>query len=842
MHHLRSHSQTFALLGAVLLLLACTRSWDEHGPVVVAEKGRVLVPVVVSPSAIAETRETAADLARLLSAITGATFSVTESADLTAGISLGLPGDFSDLKVYSLPYWDALGPDAATHIVAWSNGKNVSLSGSTNQSLRNAMWELLHTIGYRKYAPYDAWEVIPKKPRLVIDVAVKRTPRFQSRRIFFGFGQWPDNTAAYQDWLDKNQMLGGDPVSIGHVWQGIIKARQAEFDTHPEWLGRIDGSPSNKFCVMAPGLSELVVDWVLETLRADPSRRYISMEPSDGGGWDGCESDAGMSPSDRVVTLANAVAAGIEDEFPGRFITFYAYSQHSPPPTIVVRPEVIVFPATSFAKGEFSDLVRGWAACPGPCTQNFGIRDYLNLYNSSRDLPGRAQIMLPFETLPKIDRYAELGVNLYLAESTDAWGPAGPTYWMVARALSAEAGTKTDVPEQIEDFIINAFAGINEMRNFYGLLLTREAQLMSSHTLGILYGYLNDSMSSTLATESVRRRIRELVLYLRYIELWRQYWYSKGAERQENFETLIRYVYRIRGHELVHSLGLYRSPYDASVNFPEGAEWNVPEPDNPWKDSSPVTDAEIDAILRAGVSNNPTLAITKRTFSWTLVPADVPTPSSGPPYYNYLRLAQRWYTWVDSPSERISFDAKLGVISQAPLHVELLHLEADGSVELETSIEVTPIEGGVSTFHLTTTKTGLHLLKMNDGRSGFRLDWPHPGRPLIAEASLPSSEYFFPFAHRHSAFFYVPKSTTQISGWMLGHGQLRDSLGNIQYEPPSRPEHFLVPVPEDQQGKVWRCQMCVGRIVLLNIPPYVAVHPGEFLLPESIVEADDLHP
>ena len=61
-----------------------------------------------------------------------------------------------------------------------------------------------------------------------------------------------------------------------------------------------------------------------------------------------------------------------------------------------------------------------------------------------------------------------------------------------APGLQIRMSIQKDVPEQIEDFIINAFAGINEMRNFYGLLLTREAQLMSSHTLGILYGYLND--------------------------------------------------------------------------------------------------------------------------------------------------------------------------------------------------------------------------------------------------------------------------------------------------------------------------------------------------------------
>ena len=837
---------------------SCTNSCSGQGPVVVAFAGRVWTPVVVAPGASADTRATAATLASMLSAITGAAFAVTESSAPTRGIAVGLPGDFSELPFYARPYWRALGASARTHIVVWSAGTTVSIVGGTEQTLRNAMWELLHQVGYRQYAPRPVWEVIPSTSRLVVDAAIQQTPRFGSRRIFFGFGQWPENIASYDDWLDKNQMLGGDALSVGHAWSSIIAHNRAAFDAHPEWRGvDEDGNPTDKFCVMAPGLQDFVSDWALERFRTDPSLTYISMEPSDGDKWGGCLSDAGMTVTDRVVTLANAVANAIQREFPGRYVTMYAYSQHSPAPTIAVHPQVVVYVATSYAARPANDLISDWSVCPGPCTRHFGIRDYLSLYNGSRDLPANSAVARPFETLPRIDNYGDRDAIGYLGEATDAWGPAGPSFWMIARALNAPAGTTTDVAALLADFVSRAFANISEMRSFYDLILTGRGQLLSRHTLGTLYGYLQRAMLDVHATPDVQARIRELVLYLRYVELWLDYNHSTGTDRQDEFETMVRFAYRSREHRVVHSYGLYRSPYDSSVSFPPGAGLSDPEPGNPWKDSTPFLNDEIDGLLLAGIAGNPTVPLTYRSFSGALVPANPPGPKSPLDTLGHDPIASRdhhrWFTWMDLAPDTVTFQVLPGrIYHNAELDIQLLSVD-ESEDTLEDSLTIRGAWSDTSgtsdplpweTVSLRTLHSGLHRIEFNDNHGGVLFGGLRGTRRLVAEAGLPIGELSNSYTYNYTAYFYVPSDAAEISGWIGHQCRVRNSSGDVVYSfsAGARPEHFVIPVPSDQRGRLWFVDHCSGRLVLLNVPPYLTPGPKEMLLPESVVATDRLAP
>src|SRR5690606_29243524 len=129
-------------------------------------------------------------------------------------------------------------------------------------------------------------------------------------------------------------------------------------------------------------LRKLVVEWALAAFERSPSRDSISLDPSDGDGWDNPESgcrdgEVYKSVSDRVVTLANEVAEAVNKKYKNKYVSIYAYYKHSPPPTIPVHPRVAVGVATSFIQGgySFEQLVKGWSDQGA----TVGVREYYSV-------------------------------------------------------------------------------------------------------------------------------------------------------------------------------------------------------------------------------------------------------------------------------------------------------------------------------------------------------------------------------------------------------------------------------------------------------------------------------
>ena len=75
---------------------------------------------------------------------------------------------------------------------------------------------------------------------------------------------------------------------------------------------------------------------------------------------------------------------------------------------------------------------------------------------------------------------------------------------------------------------------------------------------------------------------------------------------------------------MIHvTLALFRDlPHrDKSVKLPAEAEWQVPEGRNPWKQSQPFTQKEVDRLLAEGVARRHTVDFQPLAFSHDLVPA-----------------------------------------------------------------------------------------------------------------------------------------------------------------------------------------------------------------------------
>ena len=148
-------------------------------PVRLAHEGRALLPVVVGEKASTATKATAAELAGLLTRISGATF-VVEPGDGSRGIVVGTVADFGKLP-FAVEF--GTGPFAREDYVLRSEKDGVWLVGASALGAEHASWDLLHRLGHRQFFPGETWEVVPETRALAIEVDVKESPSFHARRI-----------------------------------------------------------------------------------------------------------------------------------------------------------------------------------------------------------------------------------------------------------------------------------------------------------------------------------------------------------------------------------------------------------------------------------------------------------------------------------------------------------------------------------------------------------------------------------------------------------------------------------------------------------------------------------
>jgi hypothetical protein len=115
----------------------------------------------------------------------------------------------------------------------------------------------------------------------------------------------------------------------------------------------------------------------------------VSMEPSDGGGF--CTSAECLKiggPSDQAFYLTNAVARGIQKDYPGIWVGNLAYNEHIAPTKYDLEPNVFVMVTNGFNRTKLStnQLLEEW----GKKAKKLGVYEYLSVYAWDNDLPGRS--------------------------------------------------------------------------------------------------------------------------------------------------------------------------------------------------------------------------------------------------------------------------------------------------------------------------------------------------------------------------------------------------------------------------------------------------------------------
>lgn len=573
------------------------------GAAIVSAEGKATMVVAVSTGASPRVKAAAKTLADQLQRITGSRFELTNGTG-ERGLALGRVGDFPALALDAKLDGEGLARREQYLLLSHENG--VVILGATDLAVEDAIWDLLHRIGYRQYFPTPTWEIVPNLPDLAIRVEALESPSFFTRSIWYGFGASDFNAPRLEQWLTRNRAPGGFVLKTGHAYRAIIKRHQDEFDAHPEYLGLVGGKRrSGKLCVSNPGLRDLVRRDALEYLQSHPEADSYSAEPNDGGDWCECPACAALgSPSDRVLTLANAAAEAVAARWPDKYVAFYAYNLHSPPPTISAGENIIVSVATALMrkKAPPEEIITAWRL---KGVKSLGVREYYSVNTWDRGRPGQPRGANLDYLRGSIPRFHGLGVRFITAESSDSWGPTGLAYYIAARLMwdVREAG---NVPGLVDDFLNKAFGPARgPMAEFYAILSSSEKLSSDDALIQRLYALL--ARAARLSNDpAVRARLDDLLLYVRYAELYDGYRKSAFG-RQQAFELVLKHAYRMREREMVDVKPLFTdvAKRDFLVRLPADADWKVPEPLNPLKSSLPFSRGELDALLARGEGGAP---------------------------------------------------------------------------------------------------------------------------------------------------------------------------------------------------------------------------------------------
>jgi len=850
----QANSVKHLCIGLLFGLLACMVE-AQAAPTRLAANGQALLPIVVSPTASERVKAAANTLADYLGRIAGAKFEV-KTGEATTGIAVGTSAEFADVPV-GKPF-DTKDITQREDYLLRSHPAGVHLIGATDLAVEQAVWDFLYRLGYRQFFPGEHWEIVPKTPDLKIEVNTREHPDFHTRMVWFTYGTWPDNQKRMAAWGAKNRAVRGIVLNTGHAYGNIISKNKAEFDKHPEYFALVDGKrqvgPQGKFDISNPGLRKLVVDFALKFFADNPDADSFSVDPSDGGGWGDTPEERKIgSISDRVTFLANEVAEAVNKKYPGKYVGFYAYNFHSPPPSIKVHPQVVVSVATAFIKGGYTidQLIEGWKKQGA----TIGIREYYSIIHWDNDLPAMARAASPEYLKRTIPHFHQMGGRFMSPESSDNWGPAGLGYYLSSRLLwDIKEANRTDA--LVNDFLDKSFGTARApMAEYYKLLTGESGRIYSEDMLGRMYRLLDEALKLT-NDPGARSRIEDLALYTRHTELRRNFT-EVAKDKQQAYEALIRFSYRIHPTHMAHTIALYRSKRYAnrgSVTVPAEAVWNKPEPGNPWKSSEPFKPVEIAKFIADGIAGNRIVEFNPVKFSTDLVPATkLNLPAVTPGAFGTTRFNVNFLAWAAKPGTEFTFDTKTGIIFQDRGDAQIkqyagagalnLQEEAEGEdgeeapiipAELLSDVKITVAQGAGKTT-LKTTAAGLHHIQLSKG-AGTAITWP-AGTPIVMHSAPGAAPTI---VGRWAMYFYVPKGTKTVGGYATGPGRVRDGSGKLVHEfaTTGGDQYFGIPVAPGQDGKLWKFEQSAGRRVLLTVPPYFARSADELLLPREVVEAD----
>ncbi|MDP7396323.1 MAG: DUF4838 domain-containing protein [Lentisphaeria bacterium] len=212
------------------------------------------------------------------------------------------------------------------------------------RGLSKAVYTFLDRLGVRWYTP-GKWGVsLPEGKVELAKGSFVDGPDFLFRSFYWGkIGGYPkDMQEDYERWYLRMRM-DSDFGFGGHSYSEQIAPPGKYAAEHPEYYSLIGGrriaapqtakSYSHQLCVSNKDVQRLAADFARNHFAESETYRVVSISPNDGANFCECGRCREIGgPIEHTVFLANVVGRAVREEYPDRWVGFYAYSSHILPP------------------------------------------------------------------------------------------------------------------------------------------------------------------------------------------------------------------------------------------------------------------------------------------------------------------------------------------------------------------------------------------------------------------------------------------------------------------------------------------------------------------------------
>jgi len=875
-----------ALLTATFVALNFAEGQQQN--FTIARKGKPQCVIAVPETAKERLMPIAQELQRWLSEIIGNPPDIETFPTEKTSIVLGTAKEFPE-RVQK----ERLSELGNEGFVVFTEKLRLWLLANTDLGLQHAVYAFLETLGCRWFFPDEVWTVVPKRTDLAVQLNLRERPAFRWRNIWYGWGpRTPKLQADYEAWIQRNRQRGDFPVDCGHAYERYIP--HSEFEKHPEWFALVGGKRQpTQLCVSNPEVQRRVIEGVLELFRREPNRIMASVEPNDGGGYCECENCKAIgSVSDQVFFFANKIAEAVRKEFPDKFVGLYAYAYHSEPPKFRLLPGVYVEVTTGFRYTNltFDEQVQAFRNLGA----TLGVYDYFSVYPWDFDLPGAAKAGRIYELADAIKHYHKLGMVSHTAESSCNWGPNGLGYWMAAKLMW---NPKLDPKALVRDFCEKAFGhAAKPMQRLYERWAKGErfsARNLKLALLDLQEAYrLESDPQVRRRLNRVAMYLHLLRLWLEYDRnaRWNQWGKVVTAPTEEilhRAREVIVFARRIMDTGLIHTYPmLFSEWFDhrfAALKRLEGVDLKQVEA---WKQERTdiPTDEEVQQLFSDDLKRFADLVAVEifgRQYVGRLVPIAQKLPQAvkmwGEVERSPLFVENGVHYFVGRRGEKLQltytpFDAGHTIDCRWTLkRVDLSGKEeevAKGEVKAErgkpATIELSIPADGIYAFDPGTDYWKAAQIEFDERPLSVwcgRHDEPGKPRGVPLQLWLPRGE---------ALYFFVPKGVKHfVIGIVAGGDPYTDLTvetadGKVvvkervvsgdqisviveedvrQYgEMSEMAKQAVLPayeksvkVPKGKDGQIWRLRLSSLRCIveLYDVPPYLARHPAELLVPED---------
>jgi hypothetical protein len=236
------------------------------------------------------------------------------------------------------------------------------------------------------------------------------------------------------------------------------------------------------------------------------------------------------------------------------------------------------------------------------------------------------------------------------------------------------------------------------------------------------------------------------------------------------------------------------------------------------------TPSELTGLITDGLVNNALLPFTPVGYTEELVYKDWGTDSRARGSFVYSYRDHSWWLWMrpDQSEFVITHTGGVAFQDEGSAYIRIIDPTSDEVIyAIEAQIDVTATT--------TVALEGGRLYRVDiDVDGGIDFDWAgfHMTKITNIERSM--------FQAAFTGYFMVPAGTTVIGGYSgVDNVVFKNPAGTTIYTTVSNNAYFNFSITPPPTHEVWKFQNAVSRFTLLTVPPGIAMHPTELLVPAT---------